>query len=349
MGTPLIYAVLNWGLGHASRSVPMIEQLQQLGYVVHIASSGDAGIYLRREFPACAFLELPDYKVTYPTQFMALNALMFGPAMWRAIRVEKQRVNTYASQHDIRLCFSDNRYGCTLNDGKNFFIGHQLKVKTGSSFTSSIVNHIQQYFLRDFQAILVPDFRQIPNLSGSLSHIHTTSNVHFIGPLSSYHKPTVKPTKYRWCCILSGVEPQRSHLEKKLFHLLEEQAMHSVIISGKENPAVSTGKYVKVLPLLNRKEVQEYVDESEFLCLRSGYSSLMDLSVWRKPALLIPTPGQAEQEYLADYLAEKFYISTVKQATLSAEQLNKTPHSTDSLPDYDENMLERSLGSILQL
>lgn len=347
MQSTFIYAILNWGLGHATRSVPIIRELINRNYLVHLASSGDAMTYLEKQFPTLPTLTLPDYNVRYPTRFMSMNAMSFASSMLMAIHKENKLLNRYAAEHRIERIFSDNRYGAYLTGGKNYFIGHQLKIRIGNTISSRGVNFIQKQFLKHFNHILIPDFRQIPNLSGELSRPDELKNISFLGPLTSYHKPRQKPMKYRWTCILSGIEPQRTRLEKTLFNFLAENKIPAAIITGKEKSAISSGKSVKVFPLLSSDEVQEIVEESEYLCMRSGYSSIMDLCIWRKPALLIPTPGQTEQIYLAEYLNYTFNLSVIKQDDIKPEVFKKAPHKTEALPCYDESMMPEVLDALL--
>src|SRR5699024_3610602 len=135
-----------------------------------------------------------------------------------------------------------------------------------------------------------PDFRQMPNLAGKLSRRLDNKPLTYLEVISSYRTPIKKPIKYEWCCILSGIEPQRTRLAEKLFQLLESLKIKSVLLSGKSKPQLTSGNYVEVWPLAGQETVQAIVEESKYLCLRSGYTSIMDLIVWRKPAILIPTP-----------------------------------------------------------
>ncbi len=346
MTAPLIYSVLNWGLGHATRSVPVINELKNMGYEVHLASSGDALTYLSAQFPDLPLLALPDYRINYPTTYMMLNAMAFAPSMLLAIRKEQKIIQSYSDKWDISIAFSDNRYGCFIRSGRNYFIGHQMDIEAGSMLSNSLVNYIQRRYLKQFQHVLVPDFRQMPNLAGTLSKGTITQEISYLGPLSSYTTPKQTAPKYDWCCILSGVEPQRRFLAEKLYYILEENEISAAIITGKPEPYINSGKYVEVFPLLNAEEVQAIVEKSKFLCIRSGYTSIMDLSVWRKPALLIPTPGQHEQIYLADYLKSEFGISICRQKELSIASFKTSPADVDTLPTYDPDSLRKELKKI---
>ena len=60
--------------------------------------------------------------------------------------------------------------------------------------------------------------------------------------------------------------------------------------------------------------------EARLVIARSGYSTVMDLARMDKRALLIPTPGQTEQEYLGRYLAGKGWAICVRQKDFSLAQ-----------------------------
>lgn len=348
MTAPTIYSVLNWGLGHATRSVPIIRELERRGMEVHLASSGDALLYLSAQFPHLRKLELPDYKVKYPTKSMYVNAILFAPTMWQAILQEQKLIRRYAEIHRIKIAFSDNRYGAHIPGGQNYFIGHQLNIKAGNTLSSGIANKIQSFLLRHFEAFLVPDFRQMPKLSGNLSESHKPLKTYFIGPLSSYKETTEELETYRWCCILSGVEPRRKQLALKLYDFLENNQIKSAIISGKPYPDMPSGNYVDVFPLLQASEVQGVVDKSSYLCMRSGYTSIMDLAVWRKPALLIPTPGQTEQIYLAQHLKEHFDLTVIEEESLKADVFLQEPKPTITLPKVEKGQLSAVLDKLLR-
>lgn len=65
------------------------------------------------------------------------------------------------------------------------------------------------------------------------------------------------------------------------------------------------------------------IERSAFIISRSGYTTIMDLVKLGHPALLIPTPGQTEQEYLAKHLLEKKFFNCLLQKDISLPVLLK--------------------------
>jgi UDP:flavonoid glycosyltransferase YjiC (YdhE family) len=61
----ILIAPLNWGLGHATRCIPIIKALQENNYIPIIASDGIALELLQKEFPYVQTLKLPSYKIEY--------------------------------------------------------------------------------------------------------------------------------------------------------------------------------------------------------------------------------------------------------------------------------------------
>ena len=98
---------------------------------------------------------------------------------------------------------------------------------------------------------------------------------------------------------ISGPEPSRSSFERLIRKQLEGFEGRVVISLGKPEESCHGGPNLK--SYLSRKDREELLNRSRIVVARSGYSTIMDLFSLRKRGFLIPTPGQLEQEYLADY------------------------------------------------
>lgn len=328
--TPILIAPLNWGLGHATRCIPIIRALLLHGFTPIIASDGMALDLLRKEFPKLQTLELPSYQIEYPKNgtFFKLKMIQNIPKMVRAIREEKKLVEKWIDQHEIQGIISDNRLGVSSKKVPSVYLTHQLNVLTGN--TSKISSRLHHYYIKKHDECWVPDFNRIPNLSGRLGHLKKTNlKIKYIGPLSRLHKKEL-PKKYDLLIMLTGPEPQRSILEDQLQNEVSLFDGKVVFIKGiieQEQKRTEIGN-VTYYNFMNSSEIEQAFNESELVLCRSGYSTIMDLVCLEKKAFFIPTPGQFEQEYLAKKLRRNGMAPFAKQekfkmAKLSEVQLYK--------------------------
>ncbi len=292
---------LNWGLGHASRCIPIIETLEQMGAVVSIAADGMALRFLRNTFPHLSTFELPDVHIEYAKHHQQWLQLLFKyPELNRQIKTEHRDLERLLNQHSFDLILSDNRYGCFHESLPSILITHQLypKVPVLSSFAKKKIKNL----LKPFDGIWVPDYEQEKSsLSGALSH-PMTSKVTYIGPQSQFGViDTIQPTK-DLAILLSGPEPQRTKLEIKLSAFLKDKELSGYFIRGTDvrNEALQAGK-LEVIDLAFGKDLFKKLTDCKKVIARGGYSTIMDMHMLNKSSLLIPTKGQPEQEYLSQF------------------------------------------------
>ena len=299
--TRVLFCPLNWGLGHASRCIPLIRDQINKGNKVHIASDGDALLFLQREFPKLTFHRLPSYNIRYSEKGLGVKFIFRLPGIRKAIQAEKQIISVLQAKHNFGLIISDNRYGCFSSDCKSVLISHQLNIQTPNKLISSTINNVQFKYFANFDEIWVPDFDGTNSLAGDLSKNVKNLNVRYLGPLSRMVK-TDSETERDILIVLSGPEPQRTLLEDILFAQLRLLPYSALVIRGKpgENDSGNLDG-VDYISFATSNELEKYMNTSRLVVCRSGYSSLMDLYELNKKAILIPTPGQSEQEYLADY------------------------------------------------
>jgi len=316
--TKILVAPLNWGWGHASRCIPIIKEIQRLGLLPVIASDGDALIFLQKEFPAAEFLELPSYHIKYGDNFkwsMFLN----GPSILKGIYGEHQTIKKYVSIHKKSLLgiISDNRLGVFSKNIKSVYITHQLNIKAGS--LSFLVNGLHHFCIKKHKECWVPD--EIGSVfSGELSVSKKIKPV-YIGVLSRFKKEA-RPIEYDLIVLLSGVEYQRDQLEKVVAKELNTFKGTVLLVRGVFKPSKHVyPKNVTVVDYLLSKELEEAINSSTAVIVRSGYSSVMDMAVLEKKVLYIPTPGQTEQEYLGAYLKEKNLGALCSQNFFSMKEL----------------------------
>ncbi len=326
----ILVAPLNWGLGHVTRCIPLIKELERLGADVFLASDGVALHLLKAEFPHLPTLELPSYRIRYQTSNMVWNIGKQLPRILWAIRGEQWATERLVQVHGIRGILSDNRYGCFSTRACSVLLSHQLHLRIPGRLLRWPANQALRLAFSRFDAVWVPDVADAPGLSGELSHgapVHP--NVHYAGILTRM-QAYESEYEYDVAIVLSGPEPQRSILEQRLMEQAISLPQKFIFIQGN---TLSKKHYyaadnVEVVSFLTSKELNDVLVASKVLVCRSGYSSVMDLAGLGKKAILIPTPGQTEQEYLADTLAEQHVFVVQRQEAIDLHngirQLSRT-------------------------
>jgi uncharacterized protein (TIGR00661 family) len=321
----ILYAVLNWGLGHASRSIPIIRALILRGYKLVIVSDGEALTLLQGEFPEQQFEATKSYAVEYALKAKSFNTTLALqiPKFIQAIKEEHRNCQFLCKKYAIDKIISDNRYGFYHKEIPSAFICHQLHLRyPASTIIEKIVNKSYQYYLKNFTQLWVPDLAPPNSISGEMSGLNWF-NVHYLGIDSRLEKLKV-PEKYQYIAILSGPEPQRSLLEAELLLSLNSKPGEHVIIRGTNDARQYFSKaHVQVYDMMNSTTLNTLICSSQTVLCRAGYTSILDLLKLDKDAILIPTPGQAEQEYLADNLKKLRYFGVEKQGEIELLASNK--------------------------
>lgn len=233
--------------------------------------------------------------------------------MYEAILNEKKLAKKWVKQHDLIGIISDNRLGVISKKVPSVFITHQLNVLSGS--TTWISSKLHQRIIRKYTECWVPDFAEKPNLTGKLGHLKNhDSHIRYIGPLSRFEKSPAAQ-KSDLLVVLSGPEPQRTQLEEKLSTELLKFDGKVLIVQGivENEQRFSENKNITFCNFLTSRELEKAFNETKIVLCRSGYTTIMDLAKLGKKALLIPTPGQYEQEYLAKKLKKEGILPYVKQ------------------------------------
>ncbi|MDC7995271.1 glycosyltransferase [Altibacter sp. HG106] len=344
MNTPktILVAPLHWGLGHATRCIPIIRALLERRYRVVLASDGEALTLLRKEFPELKAIELPAYNISYTKKggWFKFKMLLKLPHLRRTIKAERKVIKQLISSEGINGIISDNRLGVRDKRVPSVFITHQLQVLSGS--TSFATTKIHQKYIRKFDQCWVPDAAGPYNLSGTLGHVTNPSfPVIYMGPLSRM-KAEKRPQKYDYIAVLSGPEPQRTLLEEKLISVFKDTDHSLLLVQGKvaQEQALLKKSNIRVVNYLQTQALEKAINESACVIARSGYTTIMDLASLRKDAFLIPTPGQYEQKYLAKQLRQKGMVPSCSQDKFSLKQLNQVAvykgfHQTFPDPDFD--------------
>lgn len=340
----ILIAPLDWGLGHTTRCIPLMRYLLSLGHMIVFAGNQIQQQYISKTFPGIETIHLDGYGVRYASTAgrLKLALLQQIPRLLTAISREQAWLQQLTTEQHFDGIISDNRYGLFHPSIPAVFITHQLQVQTGfGDLADNWLRQLHYRYIRRFDTCWVVDTPGTPNLAGRLSHPdRLPPQTHYLGLLSQLERPQLSrntPGKIL-LVLLSGPEPQRSILSAILWQQCSQYHGTVVFVEGSDSaperiagrPGMQWKRYV------TRETLQPMLENASLVICRSGYSTLMDLVIMRLKAILIPTPGQTEQEYLGRYLHRLgiFYCASQTDFNLTAslEAADKFPfHST--LPD----------------
>jgi UDP-N-acetylglucosamine transferase subunit ALG13 len=327
----ILVAPLDWGLGHATRSIPVVKELLANDCQVWLAGEGPQEALLRAEFPNLPFLPLPGYRVQYSRSGKRLLWKIFRqmPKIISAITREHDWLKKMVATHKFDAIISDNRFGLYHSALPSIFITHQLNIKTRlGEWSEDILRRWNYKYINRFSECWIPDVVGENNLAGELSHPPVKPKIatKYIGPLSRFDanggSSTAKANDINedhLLFILSGPEPQRSILENKVVNEVSHYKGTSVVVRGLPSslsviPSTGMIKFYNHLPA---KELMEEIKKADWIISRCGYSTVMDLQTLGKKSILIPTPGQTEQEYLGQHLQYKQIAMSVDENNFS--------------------------------
>ena len=323
----VLVAPLDWGLGHATRCIPIICELLRLNYDVLVAAEGKTKNLLQKEFPELVFLPLMGYKMHYSNIKFLLPLSLFIqlPKLLRRIYYEHKWLKKTIKDYNINVVISDNRPGLYHSIIPCIYITHQLKIKTGNRFTELIAQKIHYFFINRYITCWVPDNELENNLAGVLSHPEhlPKTPVQYLGPLSRFEKIKIEKI-YDYLILISGPEPQRTVFEKLMLKELIKTPGKALLVRGlpgNEKLITYSDERVEIHNHLTAMELNKAIQQSGIIISRSGYTTVMDLITLQQRAILIPTPGQTEQEYLAEYLMQKKIFFTTPQNNFSLKDV----------------------------
>lgn len=320
----ILICPLDWGLGHATRCIPIIRLLKEKNAEVIIAADGRPFDLLKQEFPELKFIRFKGYDIHYPQKSSMLWKMFLSiPKLLKGIKTEHRQLDKLITDHQIDCVISDNRYGCWNKRVKSIFLTHQLMIKT--PFAEKSLHKIVLSYIKNYDECWVPDFDGVNNLSGDLAHKYSLPpNTFYVGSLSRFAKAatTIPSFEYDVMAIVSGPEPQRSIFEKVLLEQLSKTDLKALLVEGKTEgkQEVEIRGNMKIVSHLGSDEMQNAILNSKMIIARSGYSTIMDLAVLGRKAVFIPTPGQTEQEYLAELFMRKNSAYSQRQDKFDLEK-----------------------------
>ncbi|MDA0930586.1 MAG: glycosyltransferase [Bacteroidetes bacterium] len=306
VGPKILYGILNWGLGHATRSSVVIQELIDMGCRVEVGCSGVGLEWLRKRFPTLLFHELPDPGITYqnPGGSFSLAIVRQALNLQRWLAVDQKWIKDYIRLNGLPDgIISDHRPAFQISTIPSALIAHQLTLPI--PFWMAAANALHDWYLSRFDELWLPDHPD-ELLSGQLSKTRLPKK--YLGYLSAIptdFSGSDMPKMPLW--IISGPEPLRTHWENTMTTKLNERYGPFRVVRGTSRQAqVDFPSGWEVVNLASAQQLSPFLKAASWVFCRAGYSTLMDLRLHGKPALLDPTPGQPEQERLAKELNGKF-------------------------------------------
>jgi uncharacterized protein (TIGR00661 family) len=353
----VLFSPLNWGLGHAVRSIPILKELSASGFEIILAGNGFSLEFLRKEFPDWQYVVLPSFEMRYSSgKSQVISVLKAFPKIIAASWKEHRRLRQLVKEWNIDIVISDNRFGLFNKNCVSVYITHQLTIPmpVGFRFLTPVIRKLHRMIISNYTYCWIPDEPGVFNLSGNLSHNQTLpKNARFIGILSRFQRETFSietEKQYDFLFILSGVEPQRTILEKKIISFFQENSSCKAILVRGVSDEKESIKCVEQLTIINQaseKELKSLLETSEVVVCRSGYTGVMELASINKRAVLIPTPGQPEQEYLAEYLSSYPLFSCVKQDELTFSRLLLAAENTKNHSEsFSSGLLKKAIQDL---
>jgi uncharacterized protein (TIGR00661 family) len=353
----VLLSPLDWGLGHTTRCIPIIHELLQQGCTVIIACNSTQKALLFREFPRLTYVHLEGYNLKYGKKRWGtiIRIILQTPKILIKINNENNWLNIFLKSQPVDIIISDNRFGLHARNIPSIFITHQLYIKTGlGKLTDRLVQWLNYRRINRFSTCWVPDSQGTKTLAGQLSNPATLPNipVQYLGGLSRFKTCSATTHPIQLLVILSGPEPQRTLFENLLLKELEHQPGKTVVVRGLpgESEAVQIKNNLTVYNHASAGLLNELVCNAALVISRSGYTTVMDLLKLGKKSILVPTPGQAEQEYVATHLQKEQLAYTVSQAQFNLQKAltsaNAFPYQLTPWPmeDYKKiigNMIEQ--------
>ncbi len=351
----ILVAPLDWGLGHATRCIPVIRELQKQNAEVIIGSNGKPLKILQQEFPELESCVIDGYDIKYRRSGSFATAIIPQiPKLINSGFAEHKKLKQLVKDLKLNGVISDNRFGLFNYNVPCVFMTHQVGIIMPDIFkwAEKQVYRLNYRIMNKYDCCWIPDYAGDDNLSGILSHKYSLpKQTTFIGPLSRFKKLDGFEIKNDLLVILSGPEPQRSVLEEKLLQQMREMKLKILIVRGtpgNENELI-TPDHINSVSHLNAVELNKAMMESKYIVSRSGYSTIMDLAATGKKAMLIPTPGQTEQEYLGENFHAKKFFYSVPQSSFNLRNALSEIENFSGLPVKDsDNQFEGAVKNFLE-
>lgn len=291
---------LNWGLGHATRSSPIVEILMQRGHEVHLASDGLAKVVLSRSYPQLPMHSLAPLTIVYGKSFWIKLFSQILPFIFWLVR-DHIIIRRLQKRYQFDLIISDSRPSCFKKGVYSTFISNQTSPILPNPLLQKLIRRALIRIMHNFDEVWIPDLPGDHALSGELIQVPKNIKTRYLGFLSRLapvNDSTESIKIYKTIALVSGPEPMRSDLEDFLKSYLHDDDV--LIVGGRPDQSATNHHYI---PYLSPTDLSGYLSKADKIISRGGYSSLLDFTSFNKRLILIPTPGQPEQNYLAQKIA----------------------------------------------
>ena len=348
----ILISPLNWGLGHATRLIPIIDWCVENNKNVVIAGNGESLSLLKKKYPQLISENIPAPKMKYGRK-RAINIAFIFRSLLMIANIIHERIYTrnLIKKHKIDTIISDNRPGIWSRKLKSIYISHQLNVFTGKSqnLSGKILSFMHRCVIKKYTHCWIPDYENELSIAGRMSQNNHNLKLNYIGILSRFaeiSRPVNIEQEYKIVCIASGPEPQRSILEKNFKELLIKSGHKSLLIRGLPNETLDNldTPLVKTINHCADDDFYKYITEADIIFCRSGYTTVMDLLALGRKALLVPTPGQPEQEYLAEHLEKNAGFILIEQSQLTEFDFNNFKIINRSDKTFDTSTYKKVLA-----
>ncbi len=354
----ILVCPLDWGLGHASRDIPIIHEFFKRGHNVIVAGSKSTIELLRNEFPNIEYEPFSSLKITYPSKgSMAFHLFKLFPKMLFSIKKEHCHLKKIIKKYKIDLVISDNRFGLWSKAAYSVFITHQVMIKMPKSlqFAEYLIYRINRFFIYKYHRCWIPDNENMPYIAGDLSHKYSLNGkTSFIGLLSRFnnekdYEENLSSEKFEIIAIISGPEPERTKFEQLLLKQMQQLECKCLIVKGKPTEIQERQEInnIVIISHLNTEQMRNAIKNSTYIISRSGYTTIMDLIALKRSAILVPTPGQTEQEYLAEYYSVRKMFVEIKQEDFNIKDaIAKLSVYSNFYLNPEENLLTKEIERI---
>lgn len=335
----ILIAPMDWGLGHTTRCIPIAQHFHKLGHTIFFAGNNIQQQLFEASCPFATSIFLDGYNVKYPSKgsLFMLKMVMQLPKIATTIKQEHTWLRQQMRMHHFDIILSDNRYGLYHEDAKNILITHQLNIQTGTRLgnwvikekTKKLINHFQECWLVDAEECNLASY-----LSEHIALKIPTRNIGWLSQFQYNQEETAHPLdgKPYILAVLSGPEPMRTQFQKSLLgQMAKMPELQFVMISGMQQTIPQHANNIHFITLADQFVLKQYMQHCSGIICRSGYSSIMDIICLQKPAFFVPTPGQTEQEILAEHLSGLAQFNFAHQ---DAFRLDKIVWSKATLPYY---------------
>lgn len=351
----ILIAPLDWGLGHATRCIPIIKALLAKDYTIIIAASGKPKKLLQKEFPQVNFVELNGYNIEYSKNkfLLPFKIGLQIPKILHAIKQENKWLKQLIEANKIDLIISDNRFGFYHSNIPSVFITHQLAIQTPFRWLTRLVQKINYSYINHFTTCWIPDVAGKNNIAGILSHPKKLPSIptEYIGLLSRFQQLAINQIQYKVCVLISGPEPQRTIFENTILNNIAAFKEQIIILRGLPNTihSIPSTQNCTIHNHLAGDALEQILQQSEYIICRSGYTSLMELLTLQKKCIVVPTPGQTEQEFLANSLYKQGWCFSESQHNFNLiESYTKAQHFNYRLPQFEAAKLQELIPQLVE-